>query len=427
MSSGTLFRDQPTAELPPENGYIELYRAHFTALSRRCPGIMLPLLIHIESRTRSAPKPKPEFADIKMGEWQALTGATVRTIETALAKAEQMKYVSREHPGHHHNRGGYKLNPERFGEQPLPLPRTCQAREEPLTASHTAPVSIAALRTSGQPQLTAVTPQAAGAAIPFDLSLIPDEIIFAEATRRQPQLTALWQERRMAADSPGPQKTALLRMAQPAAEASQAQAAAHTGMAHAAAVGAQLPAHGAQPTAEYSAANCPLEQDCPLFKKQKQETVPSSSSVGNATGTTTTEPVTPPDPVEERRIQVRNAARQYSAVDPAGIDQLLKACAPHDTYDICAGIHDRGQLAKTKKNPFGFLLTAVPNWLKDPDNLRKTQPPPAELAIERCALCGNSGFPGAECHTLGEARLLVAQGAKLCDCETGAHWRRMLE
>jgi hypothetical protein len=77
---------------------------------------------------------------------------------------------------------------------------------------------------------------------------------------------------------------------------------------------------------------------------------------------------------------VRETARQYATVDPAGIQLLRKACAPHSDNAICAGIHAKGRQATKRDNPFGFLLTAVPNWLKDPENLRTT---PAVQAAHR--------------------------------------------
>jgi hypothetical protein len=95
---------------------------------------------------------------------------------------------------------------------------------------------------------------------------------------------------------------------------------------------------------------------------QRDQNVPSSSSAGNATETTTTQTSDP----------VLDATRDYATVDDPGLDALKRACrkaAPNcNPTEMAYAVHVKGLLAAGKNNPFGFLLTAVPAYLAS--NLR---------------------------------------------------------
>jgi len=128
--------DSPIPELPFEGGFTAIDKAASNALARRTNGVEYKIVVYIFGRTTSAAR-RPEYADISMGEYRALTGATERTIYLALASLQAKNFVARD------ARGRIKVRPENFGSLPLPGARTCRPR--PITAEVRAPSSIAAL------------------------------------------------------------------------------------------------------------------------------------------------------------------------------------------------------------------------------------------------------------------------------------------
>jgi len=119
-----------------QGGFIALYRQHFNALTRRAPGIQLPIAIYIIGQTDSAAR-RPEYARIPIKDFMMLTGAKERMNWEALAKLEDSGLLKRD------GQGGYKVCLDAIDDVPLPSARTCKRRAK-IAANH-APSSIAAL------------------------------------------------------------------------------------------------------------------------------------------------------------------------------------------------------------------------------------------------------------------------------------------
>jgi hypothetical protein len=69
------------------------------------------------------------------------------------------------------------------------------------------------------------------------------------------------------------------------------------------------------------------------------------------------------------------------------------------------------------------LVAEFESWCAAEPPPPPAPPPPKPV----CSFCGGSGFPGASCNTLPEARDLIAAGIGPCVCEIGKLWREMLE
>lgn len=324
----------PLPELPPENGWIRLEKTDLYHLSRRCKGLMLPLILYIMGRTTSHAD-HPEYADIDIDEFRALTGAGARAIIQNLAEAEKLGFVASRYPERKHHKGGYKVVPEAFAAAPLPDPRTrhCKPRSSPPKANEVHP--------------NAPHPEAA---------VLAPERIAAFRASNEVHPNALHPN-----DSPslrfGVHCDAPPAGLIPQAPPPQGNPDADTPQVHLD-EGAGIAMH---PEARRDESYCPWGWPCPYLGSRKQEEEPQSSSSGVVTTpdqTTTRSP--------ESTILEALAAERFHGVDTPFVRLLLKECqaraADVTAAEVVSLIHEKGPLARqAKKNPNGLLLRAVSN------------------------------------------------------------------
>jgi hypothetical protein len=102
---------------------------------------------------------------------------------------------------------------------------------------------------------------------------------------------------------------------------------------------------------------------------------------------------------------IREALEPYCGeVDQAGVETLIHKSLER-VADLMSGeltdiIHERGPIAKTKKNPFGFLLTDVPNRIT-PETIDRRRQKRRPKAVG-CPKCGLQSTPCA-CRTAAAA------------------------
>jgi hypothetical protein len=459
-------------------GHIEYHRADKYALDRRVSPLCKSIIEHIIGETHSAPPPRPEFADVEMHEWRKMTGKSQRAVEMAIAEGVACGIIERQSPGKRYDKGGYKVRLDRIQGVPLLKPRQPKAQKV-VSASLLGPREQAALRI--RPAKTAGEREQQVAQLELKIA----EIRGLDAKKGEPRANASAQfcapgqtspilsvnpvdnNRNFseAAGTPINGESGANASAQFCAPG-PAHAAAESGLTHAAAAGSgaqstaqpagttpvahqtppqtsahavqtQTPAERPQPGALFpqisvpgpqtdgrtSAKYCPWDWDCPYLISNKQETV-----VSECVGSRTEEPL----PHPPTRLQ---------AIHDLLAGTLAKRLLKKPDQDICIRtdtnlkgaplehLHVKIGQRFAAITSYGFVADLLAKDVGDvwADEQARQKPAAAKQEVVRCALCGGSGFPGAVCDSLGDARHLLEGGAKLCDCEAGTHWRRMIE
>jgi hypothetical protein len=197
----------------------------------------------------------------------------------------------------------------------------------------------------------------------------------------------------------------------------------------------------------------------------KEKTVHSSSSGSSATdsATTTTTDQTPPTPEPAAKTDSATPGVEEAAPPEDLTPQLMTDVEFHRALSVA--FRTAGKPVPTPEQSVacyvGVGAPAAPRflgWLERPYRSGERPLPPKLPGVQHpgvlkalvaefeswcaaepppppappppkpvCSFCGGSGFPGASCNTLPEARDLIAAGIGPCVCEIGKLWREMLE